>query len=63
MKGEGEKRTQVRVYRECDHCSEPAKYRHTYLLEGTRSNPASKAYGRDDCSHCVERRCVLLFRA
>ena len=54
LKGEGKQRTQVRVHRECDHCSEPATHRHTYLLEGTRSNPASKAYGRDDCSRCVD---------
>ena len=54
LPGEGETRIQVRVHRTCERCSEPAKYKQTYLLEGTRSNPASSAYGRDDCSWCSD---------
>ena len=42
--------------RECDICGEDAHYKHTWLLKGTRSNPASKAYNRDDCSWCEDNR-------
>jgi len=56
LKGEGEvqyiKRTRVR--RECNECGEPADYRHTFLLDGARRNPASSAYGKDDCSWCSD---------
>lgn len=52
----GDRRTIVEelLWRECDQCGEPAKYQQTYLLKGTRSNPNSSAYGRDDCSHCSD---------
>ena len=40
---------------ECDVCGEAADYRLTYLLEGDcRRNPASTAYGKDDCSWCSD---------
>lgn len=45
-------RKQVR--RECELCGEPAHFKHTWLLAGARSNPASNAYGRDDCSWCED---------
>lgn len=47
-------RTQEGRRRRCDQCGEPATQVVTYLLEGTRSNPASSAYGRDDCSYCSD---------
>ena len=28
------------VEQKCEECGEPAKYKHTYLLEGSRRNPA-----------------------
>jgi hypothetical protein len=44
-----------RQYRqECGACGEYAHYKHTWLLKGTRSNPESEAYGRDDCSWCED---------
>lgn len=46
--------TSRRVRRECDNCGEPAHYRDTYLLPNYRRNPASSAYGHDDCSYCVD---------
>ena len=44
----------VKLRRECEECGENAHYKHTWLLKGTRSNPQSKAYGRDDCSWCED---------
>ncbi len=41
---------QIAQWRECEGCGKPAKYRLTFLLQDFRSNPASKAFGRDDCS-------------
>ena len=38
----------------CEVCGEPATRRHTFLLKGTRTNPRSSAYGRDDCSRCSD---------
>ena len=38
----------------CDECGEPAEYKHTFLFHGSRSNPNSSAYGRDDCSYCED---------
>ena len=56
LPGEGEVRTVIKHYlrRECDVCGEPAHYKHTFLLEGARRNPASKAYGKDDCTWCED---------
>ena len=48
------KTTKVCKERECFECGEPAQYKHTYLLEGSRKNPQSNAYGRDDCSWCED---------
>jgi len=45
---------QIARWRECECCGKPAKYRLTFLLEHFRSNPASKAYQRDDCSRCSD---------
>jgi hypothetical protein len=52
LKGEGETRTTVqkRVRKCCEYCGEYATYRYTYLLKNFRRNPASRGYGRDDCS-------------
>ena len=44
--------------RVCNECGEPATKKITFLLENCRRNPASKAYGRDDCSWC-EDDCVF----
>jgi hypothetical protein len=38
------------VWAECVECDAPATCRVTYLLNGARHNPASRAYGRDDCT-------------
>lgn len=56
LPGEGTTETVVktRLRHECDVCGEPAHYKHTFLLEGARRNPASSAYGRDDCSWCED---------
>lgn len=59
LQGEGEAvlvlRTRVR--RECEGCGELAVYLNTYLNDGefgARNNPASSAYGKDDCSWCSD---------
>lgn len=56
-KGDKKRIVTVKEYRraECEICGEPADYRLTFLLEGSRSNPASSAYGRDDCSRCSDQ--------
>ena len=40
--------------RECAECGEPAQWKHTFLLIGSRKNPHSSAYGKDDCSWCSD---------
>lgn len=55
LPGEGETKVveRTRVRRECENCGEPAFYLNTYLNDadvGARRNPASRAYGRDDCT-------------
>jgi hypothetical protein len=52
--GKREVIVKIKERRCCDECGEDAHYKHTWLLKGTRSNPASKAYGRDDCSWCED---------
>lgn len=52
--GDVETITRKRIRHECEECGEPAHWRVTYLLEGTRGNPASAAYGKDDCSWCSD---------
>jgi hypothetical protein len=56
LPGEGETQTvtRKRLRRECEECGELAHYKHTFLFPNARSNPASKAYGRDDCSWCED---------
>ena len=52
LPGEDEIKTIIKkhIRQECDICGEVAHYKHTYLLPNARRNPASRAYGRDDCS-------------
>ena len=38
----------------CQVCGDPATKRISYLLLRARSNPASSAYGKDDCSWCSD---------
>ena len=59
LEGEGETKTfiKTRVRQECENCGEPATQKHTYLNDGptgARNNPASSAYGRDDCTWCSD---------
>lgn len=56
LKGEGETEIviKMRVRHECHICGEPAQFKHSFLLEGARRNPASSAYGKDDCSWCSD---------
>ncbi len=58
LPGEGTTETVVkkRIRHECDVCGEPAHYKHTFLLLGDRRNPASSAYGRDDCTWAEDER-------
>ena len=53
---EGDTRTieQVCKRRTCEKCGEQATHKLTFLLPNARTNPASKAYGRDDCSRCAD---------
>lgn len=55
LPGEGERKLveRVRYRHECD-CGRPATKRHSYLLPNARREPASSAYGRDDCSWCSD---------
>lgn len=53
----GDKKTKVMVakWRACQVCGMPASFRITYLFAGNyRGNPASSAYGKDDCSWCSD---------
>jgi len=54
LKGEGETRIQERVRVKCEFCGADATKQHTFLLAGARRNPASSAFGRDDCSYCSD---------
>ena len=40
--------------RTCDFCGEPATWKLTFLYPNSRTNPKSKAYGKDDCSWCED---------
>jgi len=53
---EGEERTikQVCKRRKCEYCDKLATVQLTFLLPNCRSNPASSAYGKDDCSWCSD---------
>lgn len=56
LPGENETQTitRVRKRRVCEFCGEPAHFKQTFLLPNARNNPASKAYGRNDCSWCSD---------
>ena len=58
LPGEGDVKvtTYKRVRKCCDNCGEPAHYLNAFLLPNFRNNPASTAYGRDDCSWCEDER-------
>lgn len=53
---EGQVRTirQVLKRRLCERCDKKATFKLTFLLPHARSNPASAAYGKDDCSWCSD---------
>lgn len=57
LPGEGDEKTvrSIRCRHDCCECGEPAHFKHSYLLDGTRNNPASSAYGMDDCSWCSDK--------
>ncbi len=65
LEGEGEVKTiiKTRVRHKCENCGEPSTNKHTYLDDGptgnARGNPASSAYGRDDCSWCSDHDLYL----
>lgn len=42
------------VSQECDQCGERATKKLTFLYDSARRNPASSAYGKDDCSWCSD---------
>jgi len=42
------------LWRDCDECDRPAKFRITFLFANSRRNPASKGYGKDDISWCAD---------
>ena len=44
----------IRCWRECQLCELPARYRHSFLLPNSRSNPESRGYGKDDISWCSD---------
>mgnify|MGYP000942105831 FL=1 len=56
LPGEGDTKTVTSIMERvgCDECGEPAVFKHTYLLKDARRNPASTAYGKDDCSWCSD---------
>lgn len=56
LPGEGEVKTTsyVRTRQECAECGEQAHFKHTYLFDNARSNPASSAYRHDDCTWCSD---------
>jgi len=51
---EGEIRKQVCKRRNCEVCGERADWQVAFLLPNCRTNPKSKAYGKDDCSWCSD---------
>lgn len=52
LPGEGEEQVirRVRYRHACHNCGENAHFKQTYLMDNARRNPASSAYGKDDCS-------------
>ena len=47
-------KTYIRQWHECQICGLPAVWRMTFLYHNCRTNPASSAYLRDDCSWCSD---------
>ncbi len=45
--------------RQCEECGAEATLKHTFLLPNPRNNPASSAYGRDDCTWCSDNQMFL----
>jgi hypothetical protein len=41
-------------WHECQVCGMPASWEVNYLAKDGRRNPASSAYGKDDCSWCKD---------
>lgn len=54
LPGEGDTYSSTMHRAECVLCGEPATRKYCWLLKGFRSNPQSKAYGRDDCTWCSD---------
>ena len=53
--GDRETITYIWRWHECQECGMPAAFRISYLTAGNyRANPASSAYGRDDCTWCSD---------
>lgn len=46
----------VCVSEKCEECGERATKKITFLYENARRNPASSAYGKDDCSWCEDEK-------
>lgn len=47
-------RREVRRRHQCDRCGGHATRKLRFLVEDGRRNPASSAFGRDDCSYCSD---------
>jgi len=47
---------QVCKRRECEKCDAPATHKLSFLLPHARTNQASSAYGKDDCSWCSDEK-------
>ncbi len=55
--GQTETITYKWLWKECEECGNPAKWRVTFLDDnngGCRRNPSSSAYQHDDCSYCSD---------
>lgn len=61
LPGEGDIQTITRrlVRETCVECDKPAHFKVSFLLAGYRCNPASAAYGKDDCSWCEDDHCFV----
>lgn len=44
----------VWLWRECEECGNPARFKLTFLYQNARSNPASRGYRKDDVSWCQD---------
>lgn len=63
LKGEGDVQRVIRTRKRklCEYCEKQAEYKHSFLLEGMRNNPASSAYCKDDCSWCEDAAIFTCF--